>query len=105
MCNARSYQLLAHQAGVDSERDHYRAALASMKAKRDELFEEATEKGRELARRDAMRCITCRHQEVSDLRSIVGDGYVDVELCTKHEIDANILCADMGGGCRAWEGR
>jgi hypothetical protein len=85
-------------AGVESERDHYRAAL-KVAHDHDVLV------SGELARLQAMRCETCRHQSMAVHVSVRGGVAQEVETpWCENEGDCR-PCSYMGGGCRAWEGR
>jgi hypothetical protein len=87
-------------ATVKVERDLYRDSLRRMTEKRDALFEEATAKGRELARLEGMRCETCQHvTQSSDEKSMLCRRWVSEFTGFWPTVQ------EMGGGCRAWEGR
>ena len=89
-------------AGVEAERDHYRAALAEMTTKRDALFEEATTARRELAALREQTCETCKHHDDMDRADFT------MPYCRLWSSGGvtykTIFCADIKT-CGAWKGK
>ena len=101
-CRAAAGEQDIRLAGVEAERDHYRAALAEMTTKRDALFEEATTARRELAALREQTCETCKHHDDMDRADFT------MPYCRLWSSGGvtykTIFCADIKT-CGAWKGK